>query len=76
MPIFRNAQPYNAAYGFQHLMWWLVSWGDVKQAVCTVHTVVQMTARIVYCVSTRPLDNSTIFHFLLTVSVKSLPLLI
>jgi len=26
MPIFRNARPYITAYGFQHMMCWLVSW--------------------------------------------------
>ena len=33
--IFRSARPYNTAYGFQHLMCWLVSWDAWKQAVCT-----------------------------------------
>jgi hypothetical protein len=37
--IFRSARPYITAYGFQHLMWWLVSWGTGKQAVCTVYAV-------------------------------------
>jgi len=28
LPIFRSAIPYVTAYGFQHLMCWLVSWRD------------------------------------------------
>ena len=39
MLIFRSARPYITAYGFQHLMCWLVSWEARKQTVCTVHTV-------------------------------------
>jgi len=39
MPIFRSARPYISAYGFQHLMCWLVSWEAGKQAVVTVHLV-------------------------------------
>jgi len=35
IPIFRSARPYITAYGFQHLMCWLVSWGAGNQAVCT-----------------------------------------
>ena len=27
IPIFRSARPYITAYGFQHLMCWLESWG-------------------------------------------------
>jgi len=38
MPIFRSARPYFTAYGFHHVMCWLVSWGAGKQAVCTVCT--------------------------------------
>jgi len=31
MPIFRSARPYFTAYGFQHLMCWLVSWEAVRE---------------------------------------------
>jgi len=34
--IFRSARPYITAYGFQHLVCWLVSWESGKQAVCAV----------------------------------------
>jgi len=34
--IFRSAGPYITAYGFQHLMCWLESWGVGRQVVCTV----------------------------------------
>ena len=39
MSFFRSAGPYITAYGFQHLMCWLVSWEASKQALCTVHCV-------------------------------------
>jgi len=34
--IFSSARLYTTAYGFQHYVWWLESWGVGRQVVCTV----------------------------------------
>ena len=45
-PIFRSARQYITAYGFQHLMCWLVSWGPGSRPCARVHTAHQVLKTI------------------------------
>ena len=52
MPIFRSARLYLTAYGVQHIICWLVTWGAGMQAVRNVLRMLLESNNILHTVRT------------------------